>query len=112
MKITNASKRKASFYEQLPLSKTTVSNYRSALNSVFLKEMLLKECGGKQLFEITDLEELWKLYSKINLHPKNISTHRSCSAAIMKYIKFLNGGKKYGRRIDYNKSKPSKCPSQ
>jgi hypothetical protein len=101
-------KRRNDFFAQLNLSEATTRNYRLALNSSFLKEMLLKECGGKQLFEITDLEELWKLYSKINLHPKNISNHRSCSAAVMKYIKFLNGGKKYGRRIDYNKSRPRK----
>lgn len=70
--------------------------------------MLLKECDGKQLYQITDLETLWKLYSKINLHPINISSHRAYSAAIMKYIRFLNNGEKYGRRIDYNKSKRQK----
>lgn len=98
-------KRRNDFFAQLNLSETTTRNYKVALNSVFLKEMLLKECDGKQLFEITDLEELWKLYSKVNIHPKNISTHRLCSAAIMKYIRFLNGGKKYGRRIDFNRPK-------
>lgn len=108
MDIISINKRRNDFFEQLNLSDSTTRNYRLALNSGFLKEMLLKECDGKQLFEITDLEELWKLYSKINLHPKNISTHRACSAAIMKYIKFLNGGKKFGRRIDYNKSRPKK----
>ena len=82
-------KRRNDFFAKLDLSENTTRNYKLALNSTFLKEMLLKECDGKQLFEITDLEELWKLYSKVNIHPKNISSHRLCSAAIMKYIKFL-----------------------
>ena len=73
--------RKNRFLEQLNLSETTARNYKQALNSSFLKGMLLKECDGKQLFEITDLETLWELYSKINLHPKNISNHRTYSAA-------------------------------
>lgn len=101
-------KRKNDFIAQLNLSEATTRNYIVALNSSLLKEMLSKECGGKQLFEITDLDELWKLYSKLNIHPRNISTHRVCSAAVMKYIKFLNGGKKYGKRIDYNRSRPKK----
>ena len=105
MDVIGINKRRNDFFAQLNLSESTTRNYKLALNSTFLKEMLLKECDGKQLFEITDLEELWKLYSKVNLHPKNISNHRSCSAAIMKYIKFLNDGKKYGRRIDYKRPK-------
>ena len=108
MKNTNASIRKASFFEQLPLSETTVSNYRAALNSSFLKDILRSEFEVLDIFEIVDIEDLWKLYSKINLHPKNINNHRAYSAAIMKYIRFLNNGKKYGKRIDYNKSKPKK----
>lgn len=100
--------RKTNFIAQLNLSEATTRNYITALNSSLLKEMLLVECDGKQLFEITDLDVLWKLYSKLNIHPRNISTHRVCSAVVMKYIKFLNGGKKYGRRIDYNRSRPKK----
>lgn len=100
--------RKKNFIAQLNLSDTTTRNYITALNSSLLKEMLLEECDGKQLFEINDLDELWKLYSKINVHPRNISTHRICSAAVMKYIKYLNGGKKYGKRIDFNRSRPKK----
>lgn len=96
------------FLEQLNLSETTVRNYKQALNSSFIKEMLLKECDGKQLFEITDLETLWKLYSMVNLHPQNANNHRTYSAAIMKYIRFLNNGKKYGRRIDYKKNRSKK----
>lgn len=92
--------RETDFYAQLNLSSTTIHNYRSALNSNFLKD-LLKKYGLKQLFSITDLELLWKIYSEVNLHPKNIRDHRAYSAAIMKYIRFLNNGQKYGKRIDY-----------
>ena len=98
-----ANNRKNQFLSQLNLSETTLRNYKVAFNSTFLKEMLLKECDGKQLFQITELDVLWNLYSKVNLHPRNISNHRIYSAAIMKYIRFLNNGEKYGRRIDYNK---------
>lgn len=105
MKKINASIRKANFYEHLALSKTTITNYKSALNSNFLKEELRNEFEVLDIFEIFNIEDLWKLYSKINLHPKNISNHRAYSAAIMKYIRFLNNGEKYGKRIDYNKQK-------
>ena len=97
--------RKSQFLSQLNLSETTLRNYKFALNSAFLKEMLLKECDGKRLFQITDLDELWNLYSKVNLHPRNISNHRVYSATIMRYIRFLNNGDKYGKRIDYKKAK-------
>lgn len=97
--------RKNQFISQLDLSETTLRNYKVALNSAFLKEMLLKECDGKQLFQITNLDILWNLYSKVNLHPRNTSNHRIYSAAIMKYIRFLNNGEKYGRRIDYQKAR-------
>lgn len=100
--------RKNHFFSQLNLSDTTLRNYKVAFNSTFLKEMLLKECDGKQLFQITDLDVLWKLYSKVNLHPVNINNHRLYSAAIMKYIRFLNNGERYGRRIDYKKSRKRK----
>ena len=71
-----------------------------------MKNFLIEECNKESLFDIYDLEELWNIYSEINLHPQNISKHRMYSAAIMKYIRFLNGGKKYGKRIDYQKPKP------
>ena len=97
--------RKASFFGQLTLSETTISNYKSALNSRFLKEILKNDYKVSEIFEIEKLEDLWDLYSKINLHPRNIANHRSYSAAIMKYIRFLNNGNKYGKRIDYLKRK-------
>jgi hypothetical protein len=100
-----ADNRKKQFLSQLNLSETTLKNYKVAFNSAFLKEMLLKECDGKQLFQITELDVLWNLYSKVNLHPRNVSYHRIYSAAIMKYIRFLNNGEKYGRRIDYQRPK-------
>lgn len=54
------------------------------------------------IFEITNLKELWDLYCKINMHPINIANHRGYSCAIMQYIRFLNNGKKIGKRIDVN----------
>ena len=105
MKKINASIRKANFYTHLELSKTTITNYKSALNSSFLKEELKGTFEVLDIFEINDIEKLWQLYSKINLHPRNIKNHRAYSAAIMKYIRFLNNGEKYGRRIDHNKPK-------
>lgn len=92
--------RKDQFFEQLNLSENAKRNYRNALNSKYLKEMLKSEYDIESLFEITDLNVLWNFYSLINLHPKNVSNHRAYSAAIMKYIRFLNNGNKYGRRID------------
>lgn len=99
--------RKDKFFSQLNLSEDVTRNYKNALNSTFVKEALADMCDKSSLFEITDLEELWKFYSFINLHPKNVQNHRVYSAAIMKYIRFLNGGKKYGRRIDYKRMKNS-----
>lgn len=99
--------RKEKFFEQLNLSEAAARNYRNALNSTFLKGKLYSELGVASLFEITDLNTLWDFYTMINVHPKNVSTHRSYSAAIMKYIRFLNNGKKVGRRIDYNRKRES-----
>jgi hypothetical protein len=95
-----ASLRKEKFFEQLNLSESVMRNYRYALNSKFIKEMLKSKYNKESLFEIADIKTLWDLYSFINLHPKNVDCHRMYSAAIMKYIRFLNNGKKYGRRID------------
>lgn len=100
--------RKADFFESLNLSTTTTNNYRSALNSSFLLEYLKQEYDTFDLFEIVELDKLWEIYSKINLHPKNISNHRAYSAAIMKYIRYLNKGNKYGKRIDYQRPRKSK----
>lgn len=99
------SRRKTDFFESLSLSATTTNNYRSALQSSFLHEYLKQEFNAYDLFEIVDLETLWQIYSKINLHPKNVSNHRAYSAAIMKYIRYLNSGSKYGKRIDFGKSR-------
>ena len=95
-----------SFYKQLSLSSRTYQNYKKALESRFVKQILNENFGVSEVFEIIDLDSLWKLYSMINLHPQNISNHRAYSAAIMKYIKYLNGGKRYGKRVDYQKPKP------
>lgn len=93
----------SSFYNQLNVSERTRRNYESAIRSSFVKGVLQDFCGSDNLFVITDLEKLWQVYSHVNLHPVNIATHRAYSAAIMKYIRFLNNGKKYGKRIDYKR---------
>ena len=100
--------RREQFFSQLNLSESVARNYKNALNSTFVQVVLAERSNKESLFEITDLEELWNLYSFINLHPRNVANHRVYSAAIMRYIRFLNNGKKYGRRIDYNCSKKKK----
>ena len=97
--------RKSDFINQLNVSQRTQQNYEAAIRSTFVRGVLQDFCGTDNLFDITDLEKLWIVYTHINLHPVNIATHRAYSAAIMKYIKFLNGGKKYGKRIDFKKPK-------
>lgn len=103
-KITNisASTRKESFFKSLNLSIATIGNYTTALNSKYLKEYLNEHYNVADIFEITDLNVLWEIYSEINIAPKNIANHRGYSAAIMKYIRFLNNGNKIGKRRDYN----------
>lgn len=96
------------FLGELGLSKAVIQNYKNALQSSYIKEILIYLCKGDSIFEITDLKDLWEIYSFINLHPKNISSHRVYSAAIMRYIRFLNGGEKIGKRIDYHKPKTKK----
>lgn len=99
------SRRKADFFNSLNLSTTTTNNYRSAIQSSFLTGFIKNEFNVYDLFEIIDLETLWHLYCKVNLHPKNISNHRAYSAAIMKYIRYLNNGIKYGKRIDLGRKR-------
>ena len=60
--------RRERFFGQLNLSESVARNYRNALNSTFVKVTLAEKCNKESLFEITDLEELWNLYSFINLH--------------------------------------------
>ena len=100
-----AIKRKDDFFKSLNLSVRTTHNYKTAIQSSFFTGVLKDEFNTLDLFEIIDLQKLWVLYSKINLHPKNISNHRAYSAAIMKYIRYLNNGKKLGKRIDFGKSR-------
>ncbi len=98
--------RETAFYKSLStLSARTIRNYQTSIKSVFLKQQLLEELKTDSLFDIDNLDKLWGFYSRINLHPINIANHRSYSAAIMKYIRFLNNGEKYGKRIDYQKPK-------
>ncbi len=95
-----------SFYKQLPVSQRTKVNYRIALNSSFVRMVLQDKCGTEDIFSLTDLPKLWEVYSYINLHDSNIKNHRIYSAAIMRYIRFLNNGEKYGKRV--NALKPKK----
>lgn len=97
--------REVNFFNQLSLSENTFRSYRAALKSVLLKDVLFKFCNCISIFEITDLDKLWNVYSFLNIHPKNVSSHRCYSAVVMKYIRFLNDGKKYGKRIDYGRKK-------
>ncbi len=96
--------RKKRFFESLNVSKNTMRNYRVSINSSLVKQFV-KSKKYSSIFEIDDLNVLWDLYSVLNLHPKNIAAHRSYSAAIMKYIRFLNNGAKIGRRVDYKKKR-------
>lgn len=108
-KIIDSNTRKSQFFDQLNLSQVTINNYRAALNGSFLNG-LVKEIDNKYncIFDISDLAILWDLYCKINLHPTNIANHRGYSCAVMRYIRFLNGGKKIGKRIDANTKRNKK----
>ena len=98
--------RKEKFFSSLNLAEATMRNYRTAFNSKFLIEYITENYKQKTLFDITDLDDLYNIYVFVRQHPKNEETHRVCSAAVMKYIRFLNDGKKIGRRIDYKKPRP------
>lgn len=106
--------RRNQFISQLNMVESTKRKYREALGSVFLNNIIRNEFNKESIYEFSNLEELWKLYSMVNLHPDNVRMHRYYSAPIMKYIAFLNGGKKYGKRIDYMKKRVKKtkegCP--
>ena len=104
--MNDIEKRKLDFFSQLKLSKSAKNNYSSALNGDFIYNIIAEVNNkGQSIFEITDLEILWTIYSKVNLHPANIAKHRGYSCAVMRYIRFLNDGKKYGKRIDADKPK-------
>lgn len=101
-------RRMIDFFNQLNVSERTKHNYESALNSGFIKESLYNLYGIGSIFEITKIEQLWDFYCKINIHPKNVANHRGYSCAIMKYIRFLNNGKKVGQRIDAKRNRVKK----
>ena len=104
--MVTAEQRSKGFYDQLNLSPVTLQNYRSALNGRILREVLSEvDDSIKSIFEITDLDLLWIIYTKVNIHPANIKNHRGTSCAIMKYIRFLNNGSRIGKRRDYGKSR-------
>lgn len=99
------SKRRNKFLSQLVLSDSSKRRYKDALDSPFLIEFIRNEFNTESIYMLQDLKILWKLYSMINLHPTNVRMHRYYSAPIMKYIRYLNGGEKYGKRIDYMKKR-------
>ena len=99
-------KRSSDFYAQLNLSPVTLNTYRSALNGKVLRGVISKvDDSIESIFEITDLDILWAIYTEVNIHPSNIKNHRSISCAVMKYIRFLNKSKKIGKRIDFGKKR-------
>ena len=104
-KKTIIGKRKNEFLSQLELSSSSKRRYREALDSPFMGNFIRMKLQIDSIYELTDLNKLWDLYSEINLHPENVRMHRYYSAPIMKYIRFLNGGQKYGKRIDFGKSR-------
>ncbi len=91
----NAIEQKEAFLKQLPVSHSTKVHYTTSLNSKFLREYIHDKYGKESIFEIDDLDVLRTIYDYVNLHPKNITQHRNISCALMRYIRFLNEGKKY-----------------
>lgn len=104
----SARTREICFYKSLNVTQGTVSSYKNSLRDSILLELLKKDYNISNIFEIVELETLWSIYCKIKDHPKNLSQHRRYTAAIMKYIRYLNDGKKYGRRIDFGKPRGSR----
>lgn len=100
--MIEANERQTAFFSSLTLSEATIHNYKTALRSTFFTEFISTNYKCKSLFEISDLDTLVKLYTTVNVHPKNIQLHRVCSAVVMKYMRFLNNGKKIVKRKDYN----------
>jgi len=98
----DAKTRKELFFASLTIAEATKRNYKTGLNSSFFKDFLAKKFKCKNLFEITDLDKLFEIYPDVNIHPKNEEMHRVCSAAIMKYIRFLNDGKNIVERKNTN----------
>lgn len=92
---------KENFFSQLNVSSRTYINYEKALRSTFLKQILWEHFKKEDLFSITDKVEIWNFYCIVNLHPTNIQNHRIYSSAVMKYLRFLNNGEKYGKRRDF-----------
>jgi len=102
---TEIAKRRNKFLSQLTLSDSSKRRYKDALDSPFLIEIIRNEFNAESIYMLEDLKMLWRLYSMINLHPINVKMHRYYSAPIMKYIRYLNGGERYGKRIDYMKKR-------
>ena len=96
-----AKTRKEQFFASLTIAEATKRNYKTGLNSSFFKDFLATKFKYQSLFEITDLDKLFEIYTNVNIHPKNEEMHRVCSAAVMKYIRFLNGGKKYNGKKEH-----------
>ena len=104
----SALSRMDNYFMSLNLCEKTKSNYRRSLNSALVQTVVNELYHETSIFSITDLNALWDIYSIINSHPINISKHRVYSAAVMSYVKFLNNGKKVGKRVDFKKTRPKK----
>ena len=105
--LIEAAARKEAFYNNMKLSSATKTNYRYAYSHPFLKELLFEFFQTRDIFEVADLNKLSEFYATVKIHPFNIDKHRVYSAAVMTYIKYLNNGKKTGKRIDYQKPRPA-----
>lgn len=101
-----ATKRKESFIASLQTTHKRWNNYVLALNSKLVTQILTESFGINNIYEVTDLNKLWEIYTVVNINPQNLATHRLFSSAVMSYIKFLNNGKRIGKRIDYMKPRP------
>ena len=73
----------------------TKIHYCTSLKCRFLNEHIQSLYGKESIFDIDDLKILRDIYDFVNLHPRNIAQHRNISCALMRYIRFLNNGKKY-----------------
>lgn len=102
----DTARRKEQFIASLQTTHKRWNNYVLALNGKFVTQILTESFGINSIFDVTDLNKLWEIYTAVNINPHNLATHRLFSSAIMSYIKFLNNGKRIGKRIDYMKPRP------
>lgn len=76
------------FFDWLDGSERTVLNYKNAINSTYLKTVLKTMFDTSNLFDLSDLVQLWQMYSFVKQDDNNVRNHRIYSSAIMKYMRF------------------------